>query len=125
MGDDTDVVCEGWVSKKKGNGMAGFFQGPKKRYCKLKVCDTRGILECYDSEVDGKLLTRVKITEAHQPEEDTWIHIKGFNDVKAKDTYILIQGDPQIPGDTELWYENLQDVMADRTDLETLSLKLF
>ena len=113
MARSTDVIFSGWVSKKKGSGLLAFFKGTKKRYGKLK---STGYLEFYDKEEGGQLLTNVKVAEVDQPYEDPWVHVWGYNDVKSKDTYIRIQGDPEVPGDTEEWLENIQSLFTKRTD---------
>jgi len=109
----TGVIFEGWVSKKKGSAFAAFFKGTKKRYCKLQ---RTGTLEFYDKEENGELLTNVKVKEVDLPYEDKWVHVWGHNDVKSKDAYYRIQGDVEVPGDTEEWYEKIQSLFTKRTD---------
>ena len=116
MAANAEVAFEGWLFKTKGSFLASLFKGTKKRYCLLKR-DEKPVLECYDKE-GGTLVTSVKIVEADHPIDDKWLHIKGYNEVKSRDVYLRIKGDPEVPGETEEWLENIQGILARRSDAD-------
>ena len=108
--DDSAVVIEGWLWKKKGSTAGSIFKSVTRRYCIVRA---KGVFECYDDQ-DGELLTSVKISEAKQ--RGKWLYIRGFNDVKTKNCYLRFQGDFEI--ETESWAEKvveLVDSLFDQT----------